>query len=88
MPAQHFDRYEVGGKTWDCSDDLRGKKFFDVMIDSYTHQQLDKLKNGNNTRTYSNEYCTMFFSTDGCTLNLLSDIQFDNYKQHLQHEQV
>ena len=85
-PACEFHRYEIGGKTWDCSDNLRGKKFYDMMIDSKAGSMLDIIKADKRTREFKNEYCTMFFSTDGRFVDLLSDRQMNDYKQHIQYE--
>lgn len=82
-PACFHNRYEINGKTWDCSDNLRGKKHFKFLVTDLNIPQKNILIKQNNLREYKNDFCTMLFGKEKWNLKMLSAQQLEQYNSYI-----
>lgn len=84
--ANYFGDYTVNGKVWDCSNNLKGKKYFTIHTDKNTMKRLLKHLEGNEYKEYTNDYC-MIVSTNNTigksVMNKDQSKHYDNYIQSL-----
>lgn len=85
LPPESIENYEdrkkVDGKIWDCSSNLRGKKFFKLERTDKMHADLKLLSSTDNVKYFENDYVRMYFFKEGKPQDLLTPVERNCYKK-------
>jgi hypothetical protein len=85
---EYLSQYFTDGRNWGCSLDLTDIKGGRAEIDSYLWDEIEKVRNSSQVRTYQGEYYAIYFidinllASLGCTYisNLFYGYLFDKWK--------
>lgn len=73
----------IGGKIWDASINLKGKKYFSTEFNSTNEKNLLRMDNEEKLKEWSNEFCTIIQTKGNKISKVLTPEQRHNLKQHI-----
>jgi hypothetical protein len=71
---------KVNCKVWDCSENLKGKKYFEFDFDDLTNYNFIDFYNNSNTTLFKNEHCEILKNKVLKTTSILNDKQLKEFK--------
>jgi hypothetical protein len=77
------NRTSVGGKVWDCSLNLKGRKFYNTPYTNDIEKNLSYLVKSNHVVKMEQDFCTMYFFKDVKPTIVLPQIKRHDYIVHL-----
>ncbi len=73
----------VGGKVWDCSDNLKSQKYFTIVQRQFHHDFLLECVQQGEATLYQTDRFSIFKFTERPHTHLLDDSEMDHYNNHL-----
>jgi hypothetical protein len=83
-PANYFDKYTVEGKVWDCSINIKGKKYYTLAIDDNNLKRLTQHLANNDYREFRNDYCIIVNSDPTLKTNIMLKDQKEHYDIYME----
>jgi len=81
--AEVMEMIKVNGKVWDCSMNLRGVRYFSVVMSAAHVEQLHRLEAEGRCRCMNDDFFSIIKLTDSSPPDLLSEIENNLYSQHV-----
>lgn len=79
----YHNRYEINGKVWDCSENLRGAKHFTISERDIPKSNLKKFVQNDNLREFTTDYATILYGEPYQPLQLLDQIHTKKYNEYI-----
>lgn len=83
LSKKESDKNNTKGKVWDCSNSLKGKKYFTAIFDEATELKLREYIKHHNCKGWSNDYCDIIFMQEGYIQEILTKSDYQQYEKYL-----
>jgi len=74
---------KADGKVWDCSQNVRGVKYFSVVMTNSHQQQLEHLESTGQADVYRDDFFSIIKLSDTSPPSLLAEPEFKLYREHI-----